>query len=65
MTNQEKFIEIMNETFNAGFTKENIIKGCSPCGSLKFHEYACKQFSCEGCEAWWDKEWVPDSKKEG
>ncbi|NBK77314.1 hypothetical protein D5272_01595 [bacterium D16-76] len=56
MTNQEKFIEVMNATFNAGFTKENMLKTCSPCGLLKFHKYACDKFSCKECRKWWDKE---------
>ena len=56
MTNQEKFIEVMNVTFNAGFTKENMRKHCSPCGALKVPSY-CKRFSCEGCHEWWNKEY--------
>lgn len=57
MTNQEKFIELMNEVFEAGFTKENMVKICSPCGALKKREFACDAFSCEGCMKWWDKEY--------
>lgn len=63
MTNQEKFIEVMNEAFNAGFTKENMIKDCSPCGILKYYDHACAKFSCDGCHELWDKEYV--SNQEG
>lgn len=57
MTNQEKFIEVMNDVFDAGLTMENMRKCCSPCGGLKKFEYACKDFSCNGCKRWWDKEY--------
>ncbi|WP_300685463.1 hypothetical protein [Acutalibacter sp. 1XD8-36] len=57
MTNMEKFIEVMNATFNAGFTKENIKKECSPCGALKQYESGCAEYSCKGCATWWDKEY--------
>lgn len=63
MTNLEKFIEVMNETFNAKLTKENLqvrsyASGfCTPCGI--FRAGACKSFSCEGCADWWEKEWKP------
>ena len=47
----------MNDTFNAEFTEENISKACSPCGALKLSEFGCKNFDCDGCKAWWDKEY--------
>lgn len=61
MTNKEKFIEIMNSTFDAGLTEENIISRCSPCGLMKFG--ACRLFSCDKCESWWDKEYICKSKE--
>ena len=61
MTNQEKFIEVMNTTFGAGFTKENMNKSCSPCGAMKELNQACSSFTCDGCKRWWDKEWVNPS----
>ena len=48
MTNLEKFIEVMNETFHARFTKENLAR------------YACDCFKCEGCKRWWDMEYKED-----
>lgn len=57
MTNLEKFIEVMNATFNAKFKPENMKLQCCPCGALKKAEYACKHFNCLGCEGWWYKEW--------
>ena len=53
MTNLEKFIEVMNTTFNAGFTKDNMKLKCSPCGVLK--KSACIGFNCTDCNAWWNK----------
>lgn len=64
MTNMEKFIEVMNETFNAKFKPENMKLNCSPCGTLKKFEHGCKRFKCGGCKRWWDKEYV-DPRKEG
>ena len=58
MTNQEKFIEIMNATFGAGFTKRNMKGRCSPCGTLKKAEYGCFKFRCRDCVAWWQKEYT-------
>lgn len=68
MTNKEKFIEIMNQTFNAGFTQENFAPAkngscpvassagiCSPCGFYK--DRACLSYTCDGCQKWWDKEY--------
>ena len=60
MTNLEKFIEVMNETFHARFTKENMKLRCSPCGALKLARYACDCFKCEGCKRWWDMEYKED-----
>ena len=57
MTNLDKFIEVMNDTFNAGFTKENMVLICSPCGSLKRYQYACEKYKCEECNNWWHKEY--------
>lgn len=65
MTNQEKFIEVMNATFGAGFSKENMKTRCSPCGAMKKAEYGCSRFFCEGCVAWWQKEYVgPEEESE-
>lgn len=63
MTNQEKFIEIMNAIFDAEFSKENMKTMCSPCGALKKDEYGCGKFSCEGCAAWWNKKYVEPNKE--
>ena len=63
MTNLEKFIEVMNTTFDAGFTPENMKLGCSPCGTLKKPEYACEGYECEKCKKWWRKEYSNDGKK--
>lgn len=63
MTNQEKFIEVMNKYFDAGLTKENLrvksfISGrCTPCGV--FRVGACESFKCSKCTDWWGKEWKP------
>lgn len=60
MTNTKKFIEVMNEYFDAGLTEENLRnKGgcCTPCGV--FREGACKSFTCRSCIDWWEKEWKP------
>ena len=65
MTNQEKFIEIMNDVFDAGFTKENMDTKCSPCGALKKFDAACKGFSCKGCRKWWNKEYCQRTPKAG
>ena len=54
MTNAEKFIEIMNETFNAGLTFETLMQRCSPCGYYK--DGKCDEFTCKGCEKWWRRE---------
>lgn len=59
MTNLEKFINVMNTTFNARMTEENLNLYCTPCGMLKKHDHACKIFDCDKCEAWWQKEWRP------
>lgn len=58
MTNAEKFIQIMNRTFNAGFTMDNLSKTCSPCGTLKKREYSCDNFTCDDCEKWWLDEYI-------
>jgi len=42
LTNLEKFIEVMNNTFDAGFKPEHMDLTCSPCGLLKKSEYACR-----------------------
>ena len=59
MTNLEKFIEMMNKIFNARMKPENMELHCSPCGTLKKYNHACKIFSCEKCKAWWHKEYHP------
>jgi len=64
MTNLEKFIEMMNKTFNARMTKKNLEMSCSPCGTLKKFECGCSIFDCSKCEAWWDKEWKPKEIEE-
>lgn len=62
MTNKEKFIQVMNETFDAGFTLENFDKeSCSPCGAFKKFDDACVKYNCEGCKKWWEKEYIPES----
>ena len=63
MTNLEKFIEVMNETFHARFTKENMKLRCCPCGALKIARYACDRFKCEGCYRWWGKEYKPRGRE--
>ena len=62
MTNREKFIEVMNETFNAGFTLENFSEKyrCSPCGYYKRHKDGCEQYDCFGCWNWWNKEYTKE-----
>ena len=58
MTNAEKFIEVMNQTFNAGLTMEklgDIEDLCQP--HMKYNKYACTG-NCEKCDWWWDKEYV-------
>lgn len=62
----------MNQTFGAGFTEENIETNlnagldkilemcCSPCGVYK--KEACNDYSCDGCKAWWDKEYEPQKE---
>ena len=57
MTNLEKFIEVMNKTFDAKFKPENMELKCCPCGTLKKQRYACSRFKCEKCELWWHKEY--------
>jgi len=59
VTNLEKFIEVMNQTFNARFKPENMKLGCSPCGALKKPGFACDHFKCDGCKRWWHKEYHP------
>ena len=64
MTNKEKFIEVMNDTFGAGLSLDNmVVNPCSPCGT--YRSGACDQFVCDGCRRWWDKQYVdPSEKKE-
>ncbi len=60
MTNKEKFMEVMNQVFNAGFTKDNFDDQeviCPPCGYYKKLEEGCNKFTCNGCRIWWDKEY--------
>ena len=63
MTNAEKFVEVMNEYFDAGLTKENLrarsyVSGfCTPCGV--FRAGACESFKCDKCTEWWEKDWKP------
>jgi len=52
MTNAEKFTEVMNNTFDAGFTPDNLLKACSPCVILKdgMCSFLSKgSFVCKGC----------------
>lgn len=72
MTNKEKFIEVMNQTFDAGFTKGNFVPNstfpnpiwdsamCTPCGF--YQAGACEDYTCEGCKKWWDKEYKEANK---
>lgn len=62
MTNKEKFIEVMNKTFDAGLTEENFLWMCSPCGAYK--SGACEEFTCKGCAEWWDREWNREKEVE-
>lgn len=62
MTNLEKFIEVMNITFDAGFTKDNMKLKCSPCGVLKEPEFECNTLHGEECRAWWNKEYKNNTK---
>lgn len=63
MTNKQKFIEVMNTTFGAGLTPENMRPGrCSPCGVFK--RGACIRYTCDGCGAWWDREYKPPEAAE-
>ena len=69
MTNKEKFIEVMNRVFDAGFTEENFAPAkngscpalafgpgiCNPCGFYK--EGACLNYTCNDCSNWWDEEY--------
>lgn len=64
MTNIEKFIEMMNKTFDAGFTKDNMKLMGSPCGTLKKSEYACDMYDCDRCKEWWHREYIPPKQKE-
>jgi len=61
MTNAEKFIEIMNNTFDAGFTPENLDKDCA-FWRLNRKDRSCT-FSCEDCHKWWDKEYVKPERR--
>lgn len=63
MTNIEKFIEIMNDTFDARFSIMNMQRICSPCGALKIEEFACNKFECEKCKAWWYREYEEPQKE--
>ena len=63
MTNLEKFIEVMNSTFNARFKPENMKLACVPCGALKKSEYACDRFKCDSCKKWWGKEYEDPGKR--
>ncbi len=61
MTNKEKFIEVMNDTFDAGFSVDNLPDkkmGCggSPCGYLK--QGACEKYDCKKCKGWWEQEYA-------
>jgi len=66
MTNAEKFMEIMNDTFDAGFTPDNLLKACSPCVILKdgMCSFLSKgSFVCKGCVEWWNKEYVESERR--
>lgn len=67
MTNKQKFIEVMNDTFGAGFTEDNLLHGSygaqcngSPCGLMQKDK--CRNYECSQCWGWWDKEYVPTAK---
>lgn len=56
MTNKEKLIEVMNQTFNTSYTENDRIQDyCPP----HFIYKECYRWSCEGCTNWWDKEYEP------
>lgn len=59
MTNLEKFIAVMNSTFDAKFKPQNMQLECCPCGALKKKGFACYHFRCDGCKRWWQKEYHP------
>lgn len=59
MTNLDKFIEVMNATFDAHFKPENMVLMCTPCGVLKQGRHACNHFNCLSCESWWRREYKP------
>ena len=57
MTNKEKFIEIMNQTFNAGITEDDIdiqIE-CPPVWGYKL--FCPGDKDCDACRNWWSKEY--------
>lgn len=57
MTNKEKFIEIMNKTFNADFTKVNFRQDafCPPVNAYKTG--VCANLMCVNCRYWWDEKY--------
>lgn len=64
MTNRQKFIQVMNDTFGAGLTEANmktLYSDCSPCGLYK--EGCEKKFTCEGCAEWWAKEYKEPERR--
>lgn len=50
MTNKEKFIEVMKNTF--GLELKISSNDCPP---LATYEYELCQMECEDCKKWWDK----------
>lgn len=57
MTNKEKFIEIMNQTFNAGLYEDNIDTtfGCPLV--FEYRKSCSGKEPCVKCQEWWDEEY--------
>lgn len=63
MTNKEKFIEVMNQIFNTGLTKDNIDTtfGCPVAFEYKI---GCnRNMSCDKCRDWWNEEYKEETLK--
>lgn len=61
MTNKEKFMEVINQVFNASYTEDNmdVSMGCPVVFEYKKH---CPNncIPCCECREWWDKEYKED-----
>lgn len=57
MTNKEKFIEIMNQNFNAGLTESNIDTtfGCPVV--FEYKKGCNRNRPCSKCMDWWEEEY--------